>query len=490
MFYQKTFSMKYFLSICICIVASSMGMGQEVKTLSFNNKKTILYDKLTKPAAILVWYDKYYDEHSIKPCGTYNFKKFGPKRELLIEEPTLFILPIGIQVPYLIYPSDTLIFYDLGKNTPPNAGNPTLRHQRLKKRTREIKFFEEVFDSLGACFGQHSYSIPGYIQTYKEVLSFQKEKLISRLSFLDKKFEQKEVSGEFYTITKNYFLNKFYDDVFSGFNRKKYFDVSQEVDILHIADSLVRELNGREFLDYAWYEAVKSYVELKLNIKRITQNNFDSCLVSITNNLGEKERNFGVFYYYKYLINNKNLNFINSKLDLLKQLCTDQDYIEYISGNTSFIKKEEKSDKSTKTTDIILTVDKRKQKLADLVDSLKGNVIYIDFWASWCVPCIEELPFSKKLVSAFNNENVVFIFLSLDLYSTSWINAVKRNEISGTGLQYLIVDSENNFFIRKYDIGPIPRYILINKKGEVVNSDAPRPSEERTKELISQLLKE
>jgi hypothetical protein len=57
-----------------------------------------------------------------------------------------------------------------------------------------------------------------------------------------------------------------------------------------------------------------------------------------------------------------------------------------------------------------------------------------------------------------------------------------------SGIQFLVVDSKNNFFTNKYNVGPIPRYILINKKGEVFSPDAPRPSENKTKDMITQLL--
>lgn len=485
--------MNYFITALFGLAISCFINEMDYNGETVSNGKTVLYDKLTKPAAILVWYDKFYDEHSIKPCGTFNLKKFGSKRELAISEPTLFILPIGVQVPYLIYPADTVVFYDKGKDTPPRAGNPTLKHQRLMIRTNELKFFEDVYDSLGACYGGHSYAVPGEIQTYMEILSFQKNKLQSRLSFLNRRYDQNRISSKFYEYAKGYFLNKFYDDVFTLFSNKKYFDSLNEGNILFIADSLISEFsNEQSNFNYAWYESISSYVELRIRNKKIDQENFDSCVIDIVSKLKGSEKNYAVFYFYKYLLNNRKLNFLSSKLDILKQVCTDQDYIEYISGNTSFIKKEESVNKAIniKTSDIIFDVDKAQKSLTNIIDSLKNKVIYIDFWASWCVPCVEELPFSKKLISSFKDKDVAFVFLSLDTYSTSWLNAIKRNDIGKSGLQYLIVDIKNNYFINKYNVGPIPRYILIDKTGKVFDPDAPRPSEQKTSILINQLLKE
>lgn len=486
--------MKQSFVIIMFILISKLNYSQlkSVANKSIDKKeKVIIFDKLTKPAAILVWYDKYYDEHSIKPCGTYNLKKFGPKRELQIESPTLLILPIGIQVPYLIYESDTLSFYDKGLQSLPKAGNPTLKHNRIQQRTNELKFFEEIYDSLGACYGQHSYSIPGKIQTYKEVVEYLKNKLNERLIFLSNKFNQKKIGERFFEYAKTFFEYKFYDDVFMGLKANRYFELSKKVEILNYADSLVKELNGKDAASYAWYEALMSYVELKMKAEdSITLENFDLCLKNIALNLKGNARNFAVFYYYKYLLNYSNLSFLNLKLDKLKQYCDDEDYADYIIGNTSFNKEIVNKNKSEKTTDFLLNVDKQKVSFKGIIDSLKGNVIYIDFWASWCIPCIEEIPFSKNLIEQYKGEKLAFIFISMDKYSLPWISSLQKNEMKANGYQYLILDTENNFFVKKYNIGPIPRYFLINKKGEVVYPDAPRPSENRIKDLISKLLVE
>lgn len=483
--------MKSSLIIFILILINTVSECQQLKfaVTADIHKNTIIYDKLTRPAAILVWYDKYYDEHSIKPCGIYNQKKFGPTRELLIEEPVFFILPIGVQVPYLIYPGDTVIFYDNEKLVSTKAGNPTLRHKRLKQRTSELKFFEEVFDSLGACYGTHSYSIPGEIQTYKEVVNYQKNKLAGRISFLEKRYNQNLIGERFYQFAKTYFHYKFYDDVLVAFSTKKFFDTARKEEIMQAADSLVSELNDKESLNYGWYKSIMSYVELQLQGVNINDKNFDSCLNRTVANLRGAVKNFAAFYFYKYLINYRDAGFIGTKLEYLKLNCSDEDYVAYISGYTAFAKKNDKKTGNLILTDNLLNIDKEKRKLSDIISGYRGKVIYIDIWASWCIPCLEELPFSRKLSEHFRGEDVVFIFLSIDSYYTRWIDALRKNDMPEKSVHYLITDQKNNYFIKKYNIGPIPRYILINKSGEVVNADAPRPSEEKTKRLILELLK-
>nr|NQU92554.1 TlpA family protein disulfide reductase [Bacteroidota bacterium] len=56
----------------------------------------------------------------------------------------------------------------------------------------------------------------------------------------------------------------------------------------------------------------------------------------------------------------------------------------------------------------------------DIVKKYKGNVIYIDFWASWCKPCLEQIPFVKELQRTYKEEKIVFMFISLDCNTYTW----------------------------------------------------------------------
>jgi thiol-disulfide isomerase/thioredoxin len=448
-------------------------------------KKTILQDKLTIPAMVLVSYDKFGDEHSIKPCGTTNVAKFGKIRNLQIDEPTMFILPIGYQIPYLVFPGDNVEFYSVSK--PPtyiNKNLPTLKHVRNSQRTYELKFFEQVFDSIGPCFGERSYFTPPSISSMREAVVYHKSQLDKREAFLENRMQANLVGREFYNFTKEYFKYKFYDDAISSFNSKKFPDSSTRLVAIKLADSLIKDLNESDGYNYySWYKALKNYCELKVELDKLDGQRLESVVSSINENLIGKARNFALFYLFKFLMDKKP-ELVQEKLNLLNQFCSDEDYVNYVQGNVFFTK-----NVLSKINNTVITTLKEKRDLNKIIDSHRGKVIYVDFWASWCLPCLEELPFSKKLIADFKNENVVFLFLSVDSYVTPWKNSIQSNDMEGRGLHYLIADNENNQYKRKYNIGTIPRYILINKTGEVVNSDAPRPSEKKTRELIVHLLK-
>ena len=122
-------------------------------------------------------------------------------------------------------------------------------------------------------------------------------------------------------------------------------------------------------------------------------------------------------------------------------------------------------------------------KTLNLPDDLKGKVLVIDFWATWCMPCIEEIPNMKKLYKKYKPRGVEFVGISLDSNKKTLTNF-----ISDRKLKWLHTFSGKGWSdptARKYGIGGIPSIWVVGKDGKVV-SDAARGRLER---LIKQALK-
>lgn len=118
------------------------------------------------------------------------------------------------------------------------------------------------------------------------------------------------------------------------------------------------------------------------------------------------------------------------------------------------------------------------------LSSFKGKVIYVDFWASWCGPCRQEFPFSKQLQNDLKNKDeVVFLYISIDENKEAWKKAVSSLGLDKGGVNVYAPE-----LAAAYGVSAIPRYMLFNKEGQLVDPNAPRPSDPETLSRISELL--
>lgn len=118
---------------------------------------------------------------------------------------------------------------------------------------------------------------------------------------------------------------------------------------------------------------------------------------------------------------------------------------------------------------------------------LKGKYVYIDVWATWCGPCIGEIPSLKKMEHEFEDSNIEFVSISIDEkpdYQT-WRTMIGEKELGGT--QLMSDNAWKSKFVEEYAIEGIPRFILLDPEGNIVSADADRPSNEKLAETFKSL---
>lgn len=121
------------------------------------------------------------------------------------------------------------------------------------------------------------------------------------------------------------------------------------------------------------------------------------------------------------------------------------------------------------------------------LDDLNGKNVYIDVWATWCGPCIAEIPALKELEKTYHGKNIEFVSISIDDYKDKekWKKMVENKELKGT---QLIADKDwKSDFVKQYAINGIPRFILLDTEGNIVSADAPRPSDPKIREMLNRL---
>ena len=159
--------------------------------------------------------------------------------------------------------------------------------------------------------------------------------------------------------------------------------------------------------------------------------------------------------------------------------------------------KKQESASSTDSTSTIPAValtptslEDASNKVIDFKDiTTKSKVTYIDFWASWCGPCKGEMPSSQALREEYTAKGVNFVYISLDEDKDAWASA-NKNFALPDGHSFVLPNPANSEIPTKFNISSIPRYVLMDEKGNVVDDNAPRPSEtERIKESLNKMLK-
>ena len=138
-----------------------------------------------------------------------------------------------------------------------------------------------------------------------------------------------------------------------------------------------------------------------------------------------------------------------------------------------------------------------------------GKVVYIDIWATWCGPCIKEIPHFERLKKKYRNEDIAFISISIDDNIDSWKKWVKKKKMSDYQLYangnsapiyyYTLIDTkeltildengeevENETEDEYWSM--IPVFVIIDKNGIIINNQALGPSSKEIKSILNNLL--
>ena len=124
--------------------------------------------------------------------------------------------------------------------------------------------------------------------------------------------------------------------------------------------------------------------------------------------------------------------------------------------------------------------------LKELTEKYKDKVLYIKFWAPYCGPCMAHLPYIKKIEEKINPEKFLVINLCAPYPADKWKATIKENNMGG--VHYLLNENQYAELKTLFNIQGIPRYVLINSSGEIVDEDAPIPGDEFTKSTNFELI--
>lgn len=117
------------------------------------------------------------------------------------------------------------------------------------------------------------------------------------------------------------------------------------------------------------------------------------------------------------------------------------------------------------------------------LEQFRGKYVYIDLWATWCIPCQEELPYFHRLRDTLAGKNIEFVSISIDRDKGVWKNKINELQLGGVqlfaGYDQALMDFLNST--------AIPRFILVDKNGNLIRVDMGRPSNFQTRDFLFSL---
>ncbi len=187
------------------------------------------------------------------------------------------------------------------------------------------------------------------------------------------------------------------------------------------------------------------------------------------------------YAYYKLIT--KTLRYygvetIAERYEIFKEFATNEQYLNEINAEIAEYDKLLPGQPSVNWA--FPDINGNTVKLSDF----KGKYVYIDVWATWCRPCLMETPALRNLMEQYADKNIQFVQISVDEDREAWAKMVTEKNMGGAQLH---AGSWDNEICKFFKINGIPRFILIDTEGNIVNSNAARPSDENITEELNKL---
>lgn len=131
-------------------------------------------------------------------------------------------------------------------------------------------------------------------------------------------------------------------------------------------------------------------------------------------------------------------------------------------------------------------IDGKEYRLSDM----RGDYVIVDFWFTGCVPCRAEMPYFDELAKSFDGKGVRFVSLSLDtgdaLYG-KWVELIRKKPHAPGVLSVNLPGGFNSPLLKTLNIKGVPRIMLLDREGKIVESYAKRPSDPKLRQQLEKL---
>lgn len=401
----------------------------------------------------------------------------------------MLLEPSVVQTPYLLFPGDSIVVSMTNNGEYKLSSDDSIRNN-------ELDFFVRL------CNEQYTLRplfFPMYLDGKREYTFVQRDSIIeakyaNAINFLEQYSRNTSISLQFKILASRYIDQaRMYHKFSIGLSRfdnialrRFYEDSCQKyIDYLSCGYCLADPIFRDALIAFAKLQATKSRFTKS---PAISLDNMSNAEIDSMINFTERKFKGGAKDYIFSKIIQKRM-YDRAKTGTLINLDTLFDWVQTPDFKRQlgeiFDNINSKIDFGNKITgDQILYVKKTGNDSTTFKEILSRNkLLLIDFWATWCRPCIEEFEYSRKNLSEFPKDKFDIIFVSLDEDRKKWL--AFNNPLMNQNNSYLLKGSFMSPIVQKYfRNSSIPHYILIGKDGEIISADAPRPSNRKLLELI------
>jgi thiol-disulfide isomerase/thioredoxin len=404
----------------------------------------------------------------------------------------------------LVYPGDDFSF-ELKNNKWTISNIESLKLSRFRSATEFITLFKDIYsndnltleNAIANAYQKKSFGLNSYTLSLNKSLNLndRKNRVAQIIVLKEKKFHD-----------ELYLLDSLYK---AGLVDHLYYEWQKNKAKTNFLSTQFQFLNdiGIDFTEYAnkynfqddtlllkGYNDYRAFVQNVVIQKIILKNNFISkgkgqfgldyikAFDSAGNFLNSKTLAYSLFHLLREIKNHESTYIFKQYLEKFMNNVKDTLYLNYVKENIAW-----DLDLSV-DKDFIVNLGKQKVPFEEALKMHAGKLIYIDFWASWCIPCRTAMPSSKKLRGLFKNDKIVFIYVSIDEDFQRWRNASASEDLFEYNYSYLLYNPKNSKLLKQLSITSIPRYLLISQNGKIIHSNAPGPDSKDLLALIQNSL--